>query len=48
MADYADEFSPLSQEKLHNNNYLIKSHIIMITEFQENCCSNSNNLSKAN
>lgn len=48
MADYANEFPPLSQEKLHNNNYLIKSHIIMITEFQENCCSNSNNLSKAN
>lgn len=40
MVDCANEFSPLSQEKLHNNNYLIKICIIMVTKSQENCCSN--------
>lgn len=41
MAVCTNEFSPLNQEKLHNNNYLIKICIIMITKFYENCCSNS-------
>lgn len=34
------DFPPLGK-KLHSNNYLIKICIIMITKFQENCCSNS-------
>ena len=41
MVDCSNEFSPLSWEKLHNNNYLIKICIIMITKFQENCCTNN-------